>query len=332
MKILIRISPERVKEFYDLSALPQDWTLIWAGLERDTNKLLAMARDAEAIFVDVTEPVPADLITRMPNLKIIHSEGVGFDQIDLEAATRRGIYVCNNKGGNAKAVAEHTVMLMLALLRRTVEGDMVVRTGRQLEAKTCWMQGGLRELGGMRVGLVGMGDIGRATAKALLGFDARICYYNRTRLRPQEEKDLSLTYLPMEELLKQCDIISLHIAANPQTRNFMNWEKFSLMKKGSMLINTARGEIVNQPDLIKALEQGLIAAAGLDCFTPEPVLLDNEMLNLPAKLEYKLTYSPHIAGVTPESMKRMHKMSWENIMAVAKGRVPLNVVNREVLG
>ncbi len=327
MKILVRAPEERVRQFYDLGSLPSDWELVWAGFERDTATLLGLAGDADAIFVDAVEPIPAELISQMPNLKIIHSEGVGFNMVDCDAAADHGVFVCNNKGANAKAVAEQTILLMLALLRRMAEGDMMVRSGKQIDAKGQFIMDGLHELSELKIGIVGLGDIGKITAEKLHAFEPEILYYDIFRLSPEEEAERRIHYLPIDELLQTCDIVSLHVAVFPDTINLMNRERFSLMKPTALLINTARGELVNQQDLIWALAEGEIAGAGLDCLTPEPVLPDNELLQAPEELRYKLLYSPHIGGVTVGSFIRMHKTVWENITAVSEGKRPINIVN-----
>ncbi|RYL93515.1 GyaR protein [Sporolactobacillus sp. THM7-4] len=318
---------ERIERFSDLSIIPDDWELIFAGFETDTQKLLEMGRYADVIFADAMQPVTKDLIVAMPNLKLIHSEGVGYDWIDIQAAKARGVYVCNNAAANSKAVAEQAILLMLAVLRRLVEGDRMVREARQLEAKSSWSLEGIRELWNCHVGIIGMGAIGRETAKRLKGFESKISYYSRHPLPIDLERGLGADYLPLDELLQTCDIISIHLPSNAETRHFMNAERFRLMKKSAILINTARGEVVNQEDLIAALKEGQIAGAGLDTLSPEPVRPDNVLLHLPEKLRHKITFSPHIGGVTEQAFVQMHRFVWNNIRRIAEGKRPGNIVN-----
>lgn len=327
MKILLMTSDLRIRRFYDITTLPEDWELVFAGYETDPEKLTEMGFDADVIFVDAMQPVTRELIQRLPNLKLIHSEGVGYDWIDTVAAKERGIYVCNNAAANSKAVAEQAVMLMLAVLRRTVLGHSMVRQARQIEAKSQWSLAGIRELWNCHVGIIGMGAIGRQTAKRLQGFECRVSYYQRNKLPEELERELGVAYLPLCELLSSCDIVSLHLPSNAQTRNFMDKDKFKLMKSDAILINTARGEIVNQQDLIDALLCGMIGGAGLDTITPEPVMPDNTLLHLPEELYQKITLAPHIGGVTEQAFYTMHRFVWGNIQRIADGLRPLNIVN-----
>jgi lactate dehydrogenase-like 2-hydroxyacid dehydrogenase len=327
MKVLVMTLPARVRRYYDITSLPEGWSLVFAGHEGDIEALVEMGGDADAIFADAMQPVPAALIRRMPNLKLVHSEGVGYDRIDLAAAAAQGVYVCNNAAANAKAVAEQAVMLMLASLRRTVEGHRMVMAARQDEAKGKWSIEGIRELWSCRVGLIGMGAIAKQTAKRLLGFGCAVSYYSRTRLDAAEEAALGVSYLPLEALLGCCDILSLHLPLNDQTRHFMNAEKFSLIKRGAILINTARGEVVDQDALIDALIQGRLGGAGLDTVTPEPVRKDNTIINLPEDICDKVTLAPHIGGVTEQAFYTMHRFVWENMLRVAQGERPRNIVN-----
>ncbi len=327
MKILLMTSDLRIRRFYDIATLPKDWELIFAGYETDAKKLADMGFDADVIFVDAMQPVTRELIQRLPELKLIHSEGVGYDWIDTAAAKERGVYVCNNAAANSKAVAEQAIMLMLAVLRRTVLGHSMVRQARQIEAKSQWSLAGIRELWNCHVGIIGMGAIGRQTAKRLCGFECRVSYYQRNRLPDELEAELGVSYLPLDALLSCCDIVSLHLPSNAQTRNFMDKEKFKLMKPDAILINTARGEIVDQQDLIDALLCGTIGGAGLDTITPEPVMPDNTLLHLPEELYQKITLAPHIGGVTEQAFYTMHRFVWGNIQRIADGQRPLNIVN-----
>ncbi|MTT32653.1 GyaR protein [Terrilactibacillus sp. BCM23-1] len=327
MKVLVMTLKKRIERFSDFSIIPKDWQLVFAEFETDTQRLLELGGDADVIFVDAMQPVKKELIDAMPNLKMIHSEGVGFDWIDVEAATNKGVFVCNNAAANSKAVAEQAILLMLAVLRRTVEGDRMVRDARQIEAKSNWSLEGIRELWNCHVGIIGMGAIGQETAKRLKGFESKVSYYSRSPLPKELETELSVDYLPLEEILKECDIISLHLPSNDKTKNFMNLNRFRMMKKSSILINTARGEVVNQHDLMVALKEGLISGAGLDTISPEPVRPDNLLLQLPTEIKDKITFSPHIGGVTEQAFVQMHRFVWENIRRVEQGERPKNIVN-----
>lgn len=325
-RVLILTSTKRVGKFSDLSDLPDDWELFYGEELINDNDILTVARDADFIFADAVREVSKNLIDNMPNLKLIHSEGVGFNKIDVDAAQEKGIYVCNNTAANSEAVAEHTILLMLSLQRRLLEGDQMVRSGRQIQAKGSFILDGIPELGSCHVGLVGMGSIAMETAKRLKPFDSKLSYFNRSR-KIAVENELGLNYLSLEELCQQCDIISLHLPVTPETTGLINMNLLSLMKPTALLINTARGELVVQEDLVAALINGQIAGAGLDTMYPEPVTPDNPLLNLPEACHYQLLFSPHIAGTTKQAFEKMHRTVWSNILTVSKGNRPINIVN-----
>ena len=281
----------------------------------------------DCIIADAIAKVPKALIDGMPNLKLIHSEGVAYNGIDLVAAAERGIPVCNCKGMNAKAVAEQAVLLMLALLRTLIPGDEAVRQAKQIEMKQRRMVEGIDELGDVTVGIIGLGDIGQATAKLLDAFGTHVLYYNPHRKSEQIERECHVTYLPEDELLAQSDIVSLHMPVTPETVGSIDAEFIGKMKPGSYLINTARGELVDQEALCQALVSGHLAGAGLDTLAPEPVTADNPLLNLPSEAASKVVFSPHLGGITQAFFFRAHKLVWENIARVAAGDKPVNIVN-----
>ena len=182
MKILVLGAQARYEKYLPQLPFIRQQELVFRDKDTPVEQLLARDADADILFVDAITPVPAALIDGMPKLKLVHSEGVAYDKIDLAAARARGVYVCNNKGCNAGAVAEQAIMLMLMLLRREIPGDRAVREGRQMEVKERSMTEGIRELSDCRVGLVGFGDIARATAERLAPFGCEIYYYTTTPL------------------------------------------------------------------------------------------------------------------------------------------------------
>jgi lactate dehydrogenase-like 2-hydroxyacid dehydrogenase len=325
-KVLILTSTKRVEKFSDLSGIPKDWELIFGEDLNSDEAVLQAAGDADFVFVDAVREVSKTLIDNMPNLKLIHSEGVGYNKIAIQAAKEKRIYVCNNTAANSAAVAEQTILLILGLQRRLLEGDQMVRCGRQIQAKGSFILDGIPELGSCHVGLVGMGSIALETARRLKPFGAKLSYFNRSQ-KNAIENELGLSYMPLEELCKRCDIISLHLPVTPETTGLINADLLSLMKPTALLINTARGELVVQEDLVAALSTKQIAGAGLDTLYPEPVMSDNPLLNLPESCHYKLLFSPHIGGTTKPAFEKMHKTVWSNILAVSNGECPINIVN-----
>lgn len=289
--------------------------------------VLEIASDADFIMADAISAVSGDLMRAMPNLKLVHSEGVAFNRIDCETAAELGVAVCNNAGVNADAVAEQTVLLMLSVLRDVVAGDAAVRAGRQIQKKERMMVKGFRELGDCTVGFVGFGAIARATARRLGTWGCKMLYNKRSPLGPDEEKSLNSSFAELDDLLAQSDIVSLHVPVTPETCAMADASFFAKMKEGSILINTARGEIVDQPALKEALLNGHLAGAGLDTLSPEPVKTDNPLLNLPAEFENRIVFSPHIGGVSEGMFYRAHRTVWENIERVVSGEAPVNRVN-----
>ena len=281
---------------------------------------------ADAILVDPMITITRDVISKMPNLKIIQSFGVGFNQIDLEAAKERGIYVCNNAGVNSGAVAEQAVMLMLAVLRRYHAGEKAVYKAKQGEFKNYCFNNGLKELSECNVGLLGMGAIGKEVALRLKPFGCKVYYHDVFPLSNPEEYNVE--YKNQKELFSQCDIISLHLPVLPDTVNIINDETISLMKKGVIIINTSRGELVNQEDLCMALKDGRIEGFGADTLAPEPVRADNPILALPEDTKNRIALSPHIGGITEQTFYRSYNKAFSNINAVFNGNRPSNIVNK----
>ena len=259
MKIVILGAEARYRAYQPAMPFIQQQELVFLDKDSTEAEILAAGADAEVLFVDAITVVSAALMEHMPCLRLIHSEGVAFDRIDLSAARERGIYVCNNKGCNAGAVAEQTVLLILMLLRHALEGDEAVRAGRQMEMKERCMVEGITELSACKVGLVGFGDIARAAAERLVPFGCELYYYTKHRRLPEEEKKYHVTYLPLEELAEKSDIVSLHCAVTEETRNLVDAALLRRMKPTAYLINTARGDLVDNEALRQALLEGRIA-------------------------------------------------------------------------
>lgn len=264
MKILILGDQARYEKYMPVLPFIRQQELVFLDKSSSLDAVLAAAPDAAILFVDAITAVPAEWIKALPQLKMIHSEGVAYDKIDLAAARERGIYVCNNKGCNAGAVAEQAIMLMLMLLRHGRTGDLAVREGRQMEVKECYMQNGIRELSACRVGLVGFGDIAKATAERLAPFGCEMVYYSKHRRDREEEERYGVTYLSLEELTASCDIVSLHCAVNDETRGMVDQTFLTRMRRDAYLINTARGDLVDNKALRQALLDGHLAGVGLE--------------------------------------------------------------------
>ena len=328
MKALIIANQDRFEKYRPKDmAISQEVELVFRPRGSSDEDLLAAAWDADFIAADPMAAVSAALIRGMPNLKLIHSEGVAFNNFDLEAAREKGVYVCNCKGVNAGAVAEQTVLLMLAVLRRLVVGDRVERRGGQMQMKERTMVDGMKELSECKVGLVGFGDIGQAAAERLRPFGCELYYYTPRRKSEDMERRFGVCYLSLEELVRTCDIISLHTPVTGETKGMVNREFLSHMRPDAILINTARGELVDNEALREAIISGRIAGAGLDTVFPEPTTADNPLVDLPPEYADKVVFSPHIGGITTGAFTRAYRLIWQSFEDLRQGKRPRNIVN-----
>ncbi len=258
------------------------------------------------------KPVTAQVIARAPALRLIQKIGVGVNTIDLDAAKARGIAVCNLPGANSRAVAEMTLLLMLACLRRLRDLDASVRVPGGWHSVT-GLQDNLGELGGRTVGMVGFGSIPQQLAAWLTAMDVRVVYTSRTAKEGAYER------LPLPELLAQSDIVSLHVPLTEETNGLIGASALSLIKPGAILVNTARGALVEEGPLVAALTSGRLGAAGLDVFSEEPPSPSHPLLALP-----NMVASPHVAWLTQETVDRSLALALENCRRLGCGEALLN--------
>lgn len=327
LKLLVIGDKERTEKYLPDHPLTHHIECVVMDRGSSDDELLRAAGDASFIMADAISPVSAYLIEHMPNLRLIHSEGVAYNSIDCEAAHACGIAVCNNAGVNASAVAEQAILLMLACLRDAIQADAHVRAAEQIQTKERMMVAGIRELGDCTVGLVGFGAIAQAVARRLQGWNCTVLYHKRNPISTADEAQLGVRFAPMDELARTCDIVSLHVPVTNETTNLVDAAFLANMKPNAILINTARGEIVDTEALARALEENRLKMAGLDTIAPEPVTAENPLLNLSEQAASKLVLSPHIGGVTEGMFYRAHRAIWENIARVVAGEHPLNQVN-----
>lgn len=264
-------------------------------------------------------PLGRDDYRHLKRVKLIQLLSAGYDNIDLDALRASGIPLANNGGANSFAVAEHAILLMLAVSRRLPALDALVRAGQWKSSRLGEEQE--HEIAGKTIGLVGAGMIGRTMARRLSGFEVDLIYYDPVRLSAGDEARLALRYRPLDDLLREADIVSLHAPNNASTHRMINERTLSMMKRDAILINTARGELVDEAALHRALREGTIAAAGLDAFDQEPPPPDHPLFALP-----NVVLSPHAAGPTWESWPKRFGNSYANIGRVARGEAPLWVV------
>ena len=297
---------------------PDCLDLVFAESAEEEERV-ARVREAEYILCSWT-PVSGRVIEAGERVKLIQKYGIGVDKIDLKAAASRGVPVCIAAGVNAVAVAETAITLMLAVYKRLCVAHNSLRAGQWLKWE---LRTGCYELWQKTVGLMGGGNIGRAVAKRLShGFECRVLYYDISRLPPEAEVALGMTYTPMEELLRQSDIVSLHVPLMPETRGMIGAKEFAWMKPTAVLINTSRGGVVDEPALIEALQTRTIAAAGLDVFAVEPPDRHNPLLQMD-----NVVVTPHNGGGTVDTMKRIVGHAFDNILRVERGE-PLPEADR----
>ena len=328
MKILVIGKKGRLKHYTKEADRLEKFEISYVETGASDEEILAAGRDADFVLVDAISAVSRTVIEAMPNLKMIHSEGVAFNKIDTEAAKEKNVYVCNCKGMNATAVAEQAILLMLGLLRDVCNGDDAVRDGRQSEVKEGYMvKGNLKELRECTIGFVGFGDIAKATAKIARVFGAKIVYYKLFRAKEEVEKAYEAEYMELKDLLAVSDIVSLHLPVTPQTEGMADQAFFDSMKEHAYFINTARGELVDEKALLLAIRTGHIAGAGLDTITGEPVTKDSVILQAEEDVEKKIIFSCHVGGITAASFYRGYAMFWRDLDLVAAGKRPEHIVN-----
>jgi D-3-phosphoglycerate dehydrogenase len=283
-------------------------------------ELVKELRDSEGTIIG-GDRFDSEVIKNLRNLRIIARHGVGVDNVDLRAATENGIVVVYAPHSNAEAVADMTIGLMLSLIRHIPSAHISTKSGEWASKRFVGM-----ELYGKSVGIIGLGSIGTRVAKRLRGFNVKILYYDKYRLTPDQEKELSVNYVPFDILLKESDIITIHVPLTDQTRGMIGKKELSLMKKTAFLINTARGLIVDESALYEALKKKKIAGYATDVYTHEPPERDFPLFKLD-----NVIVTPHIAAYTHEAIKRMDMMIAEDTVRFFKGQRPLHITNPEVL-
>ncbi len=281
-------------------------------------EIIKGARDASALISLLSDRIDSEVISSLPKLKVIANYAVGYNNIDIEEARRRGIRVTNTPGALTDATADLTMALLLATSRRIVEGDRLVRE-RKFEG---WKPGLLKgpALKGKILGIIGMGRIGKAVASRAKAFGMNILYHNRKPLLQSEEEELCVKHVSLEELLKSSDFISLHVPLMGETYHLLNEKRLSLLKPEAIIINTSRGAVIDEKALIKALKDGKIAGAGLDVYEEEP-FVPQELIDLP-----NVVLLPHLGSATNEARREMAIMVGRNVAAVLEGKEPPNPV------
>jgi glyoxylate reductase len=281
-------------------------------------ELMARLKDKEGLVCQITDTIDAEVLGAAARLKVVANVAVGYNNIDVAAAHRRGIVVTNTPDVLTDTTADFAWALLMATARRVVEADGYVRAGRWQRWEFLRLLGG--DVHGKTLGVIGFGRIGRAVARRALGFDMRVLYYDTVRADAAAEAELRATFVDKAVLLRESDFVTLHSLLTPETRHLIDAEALRAMKPSAYLINAARGPIVDEAALVRALSERWIAGAGLDVFEAEPTVhpgllrLDNVVL------------APHIASATEATRHKMATLAVENCLAVLDGRPPLTPV------
>ncbi|PYV86226.1 MAG: D-glycerate dehydrogenase [Acidobacteria bacterium] len=301
---------------FDMTLNPEDRVLT-------RQELIAGSKGKDAVLCLLTDPIDGEIMDALPTVKIFANYAVGFNNIDVEAATKRKVAITNTPGVLTDTTADFAWTLLMAAGRRLVEADKYCRAGRYEGWGPMLFLG--HDIHHKTLGIVGMGRIGQAVARRAHGFEMKILYTDEFRLPPEKEQELRATFVSLEQLLKESDFVSLHVPLMASTKHLVGKKQLEMMKKTAVLVNTSRGPVVDERALVEALKHQTIFAAGLDVYEEEPRLapgladLDN------------VTIPPHIASASIDTRAKMATMAASNIIAFFKGEKPPNIVNPEVL-
>ena len=301
---------------FDMTLNPEDRVLT-------KQELIAGGKGKDAVLCLLTDPIDGEIMDALPTVKIFANYAVGFNNIDVEAATKRKVAITNTPGVLTDTTADFAWTLLMAAGRRLVEADKYCRAGKYEGWGPMLFLG--HDIHHKTLGIVGMGRIGQAVARRAHGFEMKILYTDEFRLPPEKEQELRATFVSLEQLLKESDFVSLHVPLMASTKHLVGKKQLEMMKKTAVLVNTSRGPVVDERALVEALKNQTIFAAGLDVYEEEPRLapgladLDN------------VTIPPHIASASIDTRAKMATMAASNIIAFFKGEKPPNIVNPEVL-
>ncbi|HZG70556.1 MAG TPA: D-glycerate dehydrogenase [Chondromyces sp.] len=304
---------EKLSKHFDIKM----WEEEHSAVPRDV--LLNEVKNVDGLLCLLTEKIDEELLNEAKKLKVIGNLAVGYNNIDVKAANEKGIIVTNTPGVLTETTADLTFALMMATARRVTEASDFLRNGEWGAWSPMQMTG--QDVYGSTLGIIGLGRIGEALVKRAKGFDMRVLYYNRTR-KPEKEAELGIEYADFQSLLEQSDFVSLLIPYKPEVHHLIGKKELALMKKEAILINTARGGLVDESALYDALANGLIWGAGLDVFEEEPVPVNHPLLTLP-----NLVTLPHIGSATVKTRMKMASLAADNILNVLQGKEPITPVN-----
>ncbi|MFX0053540.1 MAG: 2-hydroxyacid dehydrogenase [Promethearchaeota archaeon] len=307
---------ERIRANFD--------TNVWAHVDPPSKKeIIKGAQGCRGLVTLLSDPIDAELMDSLPNLRVIAQCAVGYDNIDIQAATERNIAVTNTPGILTETTADLTWALILAACRRVPEADRYVRNGNWRVPWDPTMLLG-RDIFGSTLGIIGTGRIGSAVARRAAGFSMKILYHSRSR-NEEIEADLKASRTDLETLLRESDIVTVHVPLTDDTQCMIGIDELRMMKPSAFLVNTSRGPVIDEDALTRALKTGLLAGAGLDVFRDEPIPMNSGLLNLD-----NVVLLPHIGSASIDTRAKMAEMCARNLIAALQGEKPPNIVNPEV--
>lgn len=288
-------------------------------------EIIRNIKDKDGLLCSLSDPIDKEVINAGKKLKVISSYSVGYDHIDVDAATKNGICVTYTPEVLTETTADLTFALMLAIARRIAEADALVKKGRWSHGwQYDFMLG--KDVHGKTLGIIGLGRIGMAVAKRSRCFNMKVLYHNRSRLPIEKERELNAEYRSLDVLLRKSDFVSVHLPLSKDTFHLLNEQKLKLMKKSAFIINTSRGSVIDEKALVKALKEKWLSGAALDVFEKEPVTKNNQLLKMS-----NVVLVPHIGSASVETREKMAEVAAINLLNVLNGEKPLYTVNPEVL-
>jgi glyoxylate reductase len=300
-------------------------TVVWEGnVPPPKDTIMQQVAEADGILPLLTDRIDAEVINAGRKLRVISNYAVGYDNIDVPAATARSILVCNTPGVLTETTADLAWALLMAGARHIAHGHAYVQAREWKSWQPQLFLG--YDVHAATIGIIGAGRIGQAVARRAKGFSMRILYHDAER-KPDLEKEVGAEYADLRTLLRESDFVTLHVPLTPETKNMINAERLALMKQTAVLVNTARGLAIDEAALYDALKNGRIAAAALDVTAVEPIPPDSPLLGLD-----NCTIVPHIGSASFATRNKMAVMAAENLVAALKGERPAHIVNPEVLG
>ena len=289
---------------------------IWKGKNPPSKKILkARAQGCWGLLTMLTETIDSDIISDNPSLKIIANMAVGYDNIDIQAANRSSVKVTNTPDVLTKSTAELTIALIFMMAKRLQEGNLAIRNNEWGPWHPSWMLG--KDLDNSTLGIIGPGKIGREVAKIAKSLNMQVIYYGK-----KTKKNFPGNFVNLENLLINADFISIHLSLNKETKKILNMDHFTMMKNDAVLINTSRGQIINQLDLENAIKRKIIGGAALDVTDPEPLPATSELLKM-----QNVFISPHLGSATKKTRLAMASLAIKNLIELNAGHKPPNMVN-----